>query len=404
MNLVLLTHPEFLGLRSQDHFARMLVDGYRARGHAVDLRRPRAWVKALIPSGRWSKWAGYVDQYLLFPLALRRAMQRDPPDTLYVFCDQALGPWVPLAAHRPHVVHCHDLLALQSALGEVPENPTGWTGRLYQRFIRRGFVGARHFISVSHHSRAELHRLGAVAPLTSDVVYNGLNQPWQRIDADTARTRVHAAGLPGAAPGLLLHVGGGQWYKNTAGVLALYRAHAARCVAQGRSVPPLWLVGPRLPATLQAQLLSLPAGAVVQQVGGVGGEVLEALYSLAAVMLFPSLAEGFGWPIIEAMACGCAVLTTDAAPMNEVAGSMAAYVPRLESGAPIEAWAELGADQLARLTRRTEREVACDAAAAQDWARRFDANVAIDRYLTIYAQVASLNSTALDAGFPRVAS
>ena len=43
---------------------------------------------------------------------------------------------------------------------------------------------------------------------------------------------------------------------------------------------------------------------------GITGEQLCAAYSSAELLVFPSLAEGFGWPIAEAMACGCLVLTT----------------------------------------------------------------------------------------------
>jgi glycosyltransferase involved in cell wall biosynthesis len=43
-------------------------------------------------------------------------------------------------------------------------------------------------------------------------------------------------------------------------------------------------------------------------------------------MLFPSLEEGFGWPILEAQACGCPVATTDRRPMNEVAGGAATLI------------------------------------------------------------------------------
>ena len=110
--------------------------------------------------GRLAKWAGYVDQYLLFPRALRRAMRHDAAGTLYVFCDQALGPWLPAVLPRPHVVHCHDLLALRSALGDIAEHATSPTGRVYQRYIRRGFRRARHFISISERSRDDLHRHG----------------------------------------------------------------------------------------------------------------------------------------------------------------------------------------------------------------------------------------------------
>jgi hypothetical protein len=153
-------------------------------------------VRRWISEGRLAKWAGYVDQYLLFPLRMRAEMAGDPAETLYVFCDQALGPWVPVAAHRAHVIHCHDLLALRSALGDVPENPTSWSGRAYQRYIRRGFSRGRHFISISQKTRADLHRFGGVTPLTSEVVYNGMNHPYQRLLPEQADAMLREAGMP----------------------------------------------------------------------------------------------------------------------------------------------------------------------------------------------------------------
>ena len=219
MNIVLHTHPEFLGSHSHGHFARMLADAYQSRGHTVALRQPREFVRRLVPKGTLAKWAGYVDQYLLFPRHMRAAMRSDPADTLYVFCDQALGPWVPYAAHRPHVVHCHDLLALRCALGDIPENPTAFTGRVYQRYIRRGFQRAQCFIAISKKSRDDLHRFGRVAPSCSEVVYNGLNFAYQPIDPATARAQLTSAGLPADERRCLVHVGGGQWYKNGVGVV-----------------------------------------------------------------------------------------------------------------------------------------------------------------------------------------
>ena len=59
---------------------------------------------------------------------------------------------------------------------------------------------------------------------------------------------------------------------------------------------------------------------------GLSNEQLEGLYSCALALLFPSLEEGFGWPILEAQACGCPVVTTDRAPMNDVAGGAAILI------------------------------------------------------------------------------
>jgi len=75
--------------------------------------------------------------------------------------------------------------------------------------------------------------------------------------------------------------------------------------------------------------------------GAVSDDELCAFYSLAEALIFPSLREGFGWPLIEAQACGCPVVTTDLAPMNQVAGP-AALLAGVESTGDF-------VDQLAKL-------------------------------------------------------
>jgi glycosyltransferase involved in cell wall biosynthesis len=105
------------------------------------------------------------------------------------------------------------------------------------------------------------------------------------------------------------------------------------------------------------------------------------------VLLFPSLAEGFGWPIAEAMACGCPVLTTGEAPMTEVGGDAARYLPRLQFGEDIEAWASRCALELSALLTLGSEARAALVSAGIAQAARFDADRAIDAYLDIYHRV-----------------
>ncbi len=384
MNLVFFAHPLFLGHQSMPRFAHMLVEGMRARGHRAELWRPRPRLVALPAPRALRKWLGYLDQYLLFPWQVRRRLAACPADTLFVFTDHALGPWVPLVRHRPHAIHCHDFLAQQSALGEVPENPTGWTGKLYQALIRRGYRQGRHFISVSDKTKRDLHRFLPTEPARSEVVYNGLNQAIIPQDAAAARAALGAAlGLPLAA-GFLLHVGGNQWYKNRAGVIELYDAWRART-----SQPlPLLLIGePPTPALVAKRARARHAADIYFQ-SGVADEAVRLAYAGAAVFLFPSLAEGFGWPIAEAMAAGCPVVTTDAAPMTEVARQVGFLIPRRpadEAAAP--QWAAAAAqvvEQVVSLPPAARRQVV---AAGLANAQRFNPQQAVDRIEALYQEI-----------------
>ena len=383
MHIILITHPAFLPSQSMPRFASMLQGAYERLGHDVEVWSPPARCHAWFQRTPLAKWAGYVDQYLLFPQWLRAQLVRQPPDALFVFTDQALGPWVPLMRHRPHVIHVHDLLALRSALGEVPQNPTRLTGRIYQRYIRRGFSRGRHFICISRRTRDDLLRLGQVKPQTCEVVHNGLNAHFAPLPAAQARRILDSAGLPEAHRGMALHVSGNQWYKNVAGVIRIYGAYA-----RSRHDPlPLWLVGVRPGPAEQAALSELPPQAVVHFARGLSHEALQASYSLARAFLFPSHAEGFGWPIVEAQACGCPVITTDDAPMNEIGGPVTRYLPPLDPDEDPRAWAAHGGGVLAEVVSLDGEAAARRSAEAVAWASRFRAEVAIQGYLRIYGQV-----------------
>ncbi|MCR5865814.1 MAG: glycosyltransferase [Aquincola tertiaricarbonis] len=385
MKIVLFAHPEFMPSRSMPRFAALLHSELSARGHEVSLWRPAARLQARARGlgSAAAKWAGYFDQYLLFPRWVRRAVERQPADTLFVFCDQALGPWVPLVAHRPHVVHVHDLLALRSALGLMPENPVGLTGRVYQRFIRRGFRQAQHFISISHKTRVDLHAHAVAHAVTSAVVHNGMNHPYRRMAAASAATLLRQAGAVVDERGFLLHVSAGQFYKNVPGVIALYAEHAR---SAARPLP-LVLVGHHRQPAVQSAIAALPASARVVRLHDIDNETMRACYSAASAFLFPSLEEGFGWPIVEALACGCPVITTDAPPMNEVGGSAAFYIPRLPAGAGLGAWAAAAAPVLERVLALQGPALDAWRDDAAAWCMRFEAARAIEGYLQVYSQV-----------------
>jgi glycosyltransferase involved in cell wall biosynthesis len=220
-------------------------------------------------------------------------------------------------------------------------------------------------------------------------VYNGLNHPYRSLPPEIARLRLLEAGLPAGERRGLLHVGGGQWYKNDLGVVHLYRAYLALARRDGLAPPALWMISPPPRPALRTLLQHLPEGGEVKFFSGLDTLALEALYSHAEALLFPSLAEGFGWPIVEALACGCPVITTAQAPMNEVGGDVVDYLPRLGRDDDPSTWAQAGASLLARVLARSSDERERRSVAGQVWAARFSADTAIENYLTVYQRVLS---------------
>ena len=383
MNIILFSHPLFMNSQSMPRFAGMLKDSFQKLGHKVQVCTPRPYVFKIFSKTKLAKWAGYIDQYVLFPIWVRIFIHFVPANTLFVFSDQALGPWVPLVRRRPHVVHAHDLLALRSAMGLIPENPTSRSGKIYQRYIRWGFQKSKHFISVSNKTKLDLAEYGQVRPVTSEVVYNGLNYPFKPVPFNEAQQLLVETGFDVPNTGVLLHISGNQWYKNVLGVISIYAEYAST-----HPMPlPLWLIGVGKTEAIQTALSRIPPECKVSFFYKLTGEQIEAAYSVARAFIFPSHAEGFGWPIVEAQACGCAVITTNEAPMNEIGGPEARYLPRLTATTDVGEWSKQGAAHIAQLLEQSpDKETSCRSARMR-WASKFNADTAIASYLEIYKRV-----------------
>jgi glycosyltransferase involved in cell wall biosynthesis len=314
---------------SMQRFADLLTAGLRDRGHEVRRLRPESRVARLAGTYRYGglpKYLGYVDKFLLFPRRLRRSLAGSPADVVHVV-DHANAAYASACPGVPVLTTCHDLLQIRAARGELPAQHVGRLGRHYQGWILRAIGRLDHAVCVSARTRDDVLRLSGLPAERVSLIHNALNHPYTRLPAAEAQGRLAprlTSGKTGAParplPGnYLLNVGGGQWYKNRPGLLRIY----ARLRATLPGVPPLVLVGKELSAADDALLRALGLQDHVVMIGSVTNAELEALYSLAEGLLFPSLEEGFGWPIAEAQACGCPVFTANREPMREVGGRSA---------------------------------------------------------------------------------
>lgn len=387
MHIIIFTHPDFTGAFSIDKYTSMIAAGLKKRGHEVQVISASPILYNFSISNPFKKWLGYIDQFLLFPALFRIKSFRFNSKTLFVFADQALGPWIPLVSKRPHIIHCHDFLAQRSADGEFSENKLSWSGKIYQRLIRQGFRKGENFISISEKTRNDLHKYLDHPPKFSEVVYNGLNQKFEPGDKKLALRKLEKELKLKLSSGYILHVGGNQFYKNRKGVIEIYQAWRR----EFNKEVPLIMVGPSPTKELVNLKKLSDFENNIHFVTNLSDELLKMIYRAATVFLFPSIEEGFGWPIAEAMASGSVVLTTNKAPMTEVGGKACFYLPTLdEAEISREQWATLCALELNRVYDLPLETYTLKILEGLERAKKFDPELALDKIEEFYYQVINI--------------
>ncbi|KGK29320.1 glycosyltransferase family 1 protein [Cellulophaga sp. E6(2014)] len=324
MKFVLLTHQRGSLGYSMLRYESFLKKGLEFKGHQVTVWGPKLYLSGSKPPISIFKWLRYIDQYVLFPLWFKWQSRNQGKETLYVLIDQALGIWTPLLKKKKYVIHCHDFIALKSAQGKVGRNPTSWSGRIYQHLILKGFSKAHNFISISQNTKNELEVFLNKKPKISVQIYNAIDSQFRPGSINDARLSISQEIDADASKGYILHVGGNTFYKNRTGVLKIYGAW--RLLSNKKL--PLVMIGSTPTTDMLALKEKSRYSKDIHFLTRATDSVLVKAYQGASVFIFPSLYEGFGFPIAEAMASGCPVITTNDAPMNEVGGEAAFYIPK----------------------------------------------------------------------------
>ncbi len=363
---------------SMQRFATLLQEGLSAAGVDVEVTRPAQIVgRGYTAQPGIRKWLGYIDKYLLFPPSLRRAAvtNRTPRFVVHI-CDHSNAPYVRLLGRVPHVVTCHDLLAVRTARDEFPNVRTGRTGRRLQQAIVAGLRRSAFVACDSEATRNDVTRIVGLSAQQVDVVRPAVAEHFVQLDATEMRARLRRV-WPRARPmePYILHVGGNTWYKNRRGVIEIY----ARAAARDPQMPMLVLAGSALPPDLLRLIAQHGLDGRVMSLVRVADDELAALYGSAKLLLFPSSAEGYGWPVLEAMACGCPVVTSRRAPLTELGGADAHYIdPDDVEGA---------AGVLAEALRESAEARATRVSAGVERVKSFRAQAMTSAYLEIYRKL-----------------
>lgn len=251
------------------------------------------------------------------------------------------------------VVTCHDTDAFRGLLGDgVSES------RLPRRLARRVLDGLRAadiVACVSETTRRELVSLGLVPADRTEVVVNGVH-PACSPRPDAGADRAAAAMLGPVRGPELLHVGSTIARKRIDVLLKVFHTIAAT-----RADARLIRVGGTFTREQSRMAIDLGIADRITVLPFLDRAVLAAVYRRATIALMTSDREGFGLPVVEAMACGTPVVASDIAALREVGGDAACYA----SVGDLDTW------------RRTVTRLLDEKGARPvEWARRRDAALA----------------------------
>ena len=217
------------------------------------------------------------------------------------------------------VVTCHDTDAFRTLF--LPQQRESSLPRTLVRRVLRGMQQAALVTCVSEVTRADLERHGLVRPDRLTVVPNGVHPSCTPL-ADAGADEI-ATALAGELAGPeLLHVGSTIPRKRVDTLLDLL----GHVVATRPNVRLLRVGGP-FTAAQDARIEALGLRRHIRVLPFIERPVLAALYRRAALVLLPSEREGFGLPLVEALACGTPVVASDLPVLREVGGSAAEYCP-----------------------------------------------------------------------------
>lgn len=244
------------------------------------------------------------------------AAKREQLDVLH-----CTGNTTPLYCSKPIIQTLHDIIFLDP----IPKSDSYYQryGNLYRRIIvPQACKKSEAIITVSNYEKKRMVERLQIEEKKVHVIHNGVSSIFEKtVDTEKLKETQIKYSLP---DNFILFLGNTSARKNPERVLAAYLDYAKKSTA------PLPLVTPGLPHDfILSNLKKNGEIKFINQIhtpGYIDQDDLAHLYSLSKLFLFPSLSEGFGMPLLEAMACGVPVITSNTSALPEIAGNAAKLI------------------------------------------------------------------------------
>ncbi|MFV8336878.1 glycosyltransferase family 4 protein [Flavobacterium sp. RSP29] len=358
-------------------FEGLMAEGYAKSNVRVSVIHPREILGKIIGNqSRFKKWFGYMDKFLVFPvlLLLKRTINFILFQKVhYHICDHSNAFYLHFLPKDKTLISCHDVLAIRAGLGYPDTYCTATkSGEVLQRIILNALSEARKLVAVSEFTLKQLIEIDTQPQLNKNwiCIHNALSEKFVPLSEDETQKIVGKyESLKGKA--FLLHVGSDLERKNRKVLIRMI--YQLKNDWDGLMV----LAGAPFNTELIDLINELGVSDRILEINRPTDAEIIALYSSCEAMIFPSYSEGFGWPIIEAQACGAPVITSNKAPMmSEVGGTAALYAD------PDDAFSFV--DQFRKLKNSEFRKEVIHRGFAN--AKRFDFAQTMQQYIELIAK------------------
>lgn len=339
-----------------DELSDVLVPMASAR-FEIDHFRPKYCVIPGLPKG----WNDRIARYVAYPAQASNAGR----DVNHII-DHGYAHLLSRLPARRTVITVHDIIPLLASIGKIPgaSHRRPWLGNYSLSHFKR--AGA--LIVVSETTKRDLAIHLNVDESRMHVAHNGLSSDFRVLEASKEELRV-LLGLPLDA--FLVLITGRQFYKNHSTSIRVLNSLRKSGLSPG---PKLICMG-RLTPDARALVREFRLYDQVTEYRAPDRAALVRLYNAVDCLLFPSHYEGFGWPPLEAMACGVPVVCSNAGALPEIAGNAAAMFEPLDVAAFSDAIAELLSSKASRTEIRD---------AGIQWTKRYSWRGHAESVLEVY--------------------
>jgi glycosyltransferase involved in cell wall biosynthesis len=317
IEILLLRGVQRAQMNSMDRYSSSLIDALRdcspLNWAFDDLTIKSANVFNILNKERelLKKIDEYISRFVLYPLKsisfkvnIYHVIDHD-----YSFLRYALR-------NRPLVVTCHDLIILKGANNLIPGFYPSKKTLLKFKFIVNGLREADKIITVSNCTKNDIIHYLHIPREKIHVIHNGIDPNFKILEnkKDIRKFR-ESLRIPNDRK-IIIHISAEQVYKNIEGVLHVTN----RLIHNFNEKVSLLRVGDLLTENHRDLVRKLDIEENVYEAGYLSDSELVLAYNAADVLIFPSWYEGFGFPPLEAMACGTPVVASNRSSLPEIIG------------------------------------------------------------------------------------